>query len=112
MEPWYIEGLVFPDESEIFDPNRKNTISQHLLDNLYGFINKDYIESGRIQVVFPKTNRHLKCKWFGPIIDPYKLLDLFNHLRERFDRLVDLADEETLNEILSSDHFLVRYPNE
>ena len=36
-----------------------------------------------------------------------KLLELFNHLRERYDRLIDTADESTLDEILSTDHFLI-----
>ena len=39
------------------------------------------------------------------------MLELFNHLRKRFDYLIELADEETIDEILSSNHFLVNYPS-
>ena len=40
-------------------------------------------------------------------IELEKLLAIFNHLRDRCDRLIDTADESTLDEILSTDHFIV-----
>lgn len=70
------------------------------------------LKSGEIQAILPPVNidNLLKRKEYYSSISPIYLLKLINHLRTRLDGLIDKADEATIDRILSSGYFLVRYP--
>lgn len=99
---------------DFFRDFRKNTISERIRNNIvFGARRLDFVKENTAQVVNSIENdiyASARRNTLYSEIGPFELLELFNHLRERFDRLVDLADEETIDEILGSDHFLVNYP--
>ena len=117
--PVSIDGLCLLDEnggvvrtfrmpsSDLFDKNTESKQFNELFSSFNHQESVKRLEKDRVLVVRAGGSKRGERYHTASEFEIDKLLAIFNHLRERYDRLIDTADESTLDEILSTEHFIV-----